>query len=55
MTMKSVFNVASSATRLGAYESPDAQVVLLHPEGVLCSSVEGVGHGDFELDESYGI
>ena len=36
--MKSVFNVASSATRLGAYESPDAQVVLLHPEGVLCSS-----------------
>jgi hypothetical protein len=52
--MKSVFNVASSATRLGAYESPDAQVVLLHPEGVLCSSV-GVGHEGFYGDDDESI
>ena len=39
----------------GDYVSPEVVVVLLESEGVLCSSVEGVGHNDFDLGESYDI
>jgi hypothetical protein len=35
----------------GAYESPAVSVVLFQPEGVLCGSVEGSGHGDFTYDD----
>ena len=37
------------------YVSPEVVVVLLESEGILCSSVEGVGHNDFALGESYDI
>lgn len=37
------------------YVSPEVVVVLLESEGILCSSVEGVGHNDFNFGESYDI
>ena len=38
-----------------AYESPAVSVVLFQPEGVLCSSVTGIGHDDFEVDREYDL
>lgn len=37
----------------GDYASPSVKTVLLQPEGVLCSSLEGVSHDGFEEDGYY--
>lgn len=39
----------------GDYESPMARPLFLQPEGVLCSSVEGVAHDDFYFGEEFDI
>ena len=38
-----------------AYESPAVSVVLFQPEGVLCGSVTGSGHDDFEVGGEYDL
>ena len=40
---------------LGEYVSPEVKVILLQPEGVLCSSVNGIGHDDFTMGDSFDL
>lgn len=37
------------------YTSPEVRVVLIQPEGVLCSSVEGISHEEFSEGGSYDL
>lgn len=37
------------------YVSPETKVVLLQPEGILCSSVYGDEHESFSLGDEYVI
>ena len=37
------------------YTSPEVRVVLIQPEGVLCSSVEGISHEEFSEGGSYEL
>lgn len=37
------------------YTSPKVRVVLIQPEGVLCSSVEGISHEEFSEGGSYDL
>lgn len=39
----------------GAYQSPDVKVVVYRSEGVLCASVTGIGHDDFEAGGSFDL
>lgn len=37
------------------YTSPEVRVVLIQPEGVLCSSVEGISHEEFSEGGLYEL
>lgn len=37
------------------YTSPEVKVVLIQPEGVLCSSVEGISHEEFSEGGYYEL
>lgn len=37
------------------YSSPEVRVVLFQPEGVLCSSVEGISHEEFSEGGYYEL
>lgn len=37
------------------YISPEVRVVLIQPEGVLCSSVEGISHEKFSEGDYYEL
>ncbi len=37
------------------YTSPEVRVVLIQPEGVLCSSVEGISHEEFSEGGYYEL
>ena len=39
----------------GRYKSPEIKTVHLLSEGVMCSSVLGIGHEDFTMGESYDL
>jgi hypothetical protein len=43
----------SPATR--TYVAPHARVVLFQSEGALCTSVMGIFHESFEIDETYEL
>ena len=37
------------------YASPEMKIVLFQPEGVLCSSVQGIEHEDFTPGEEFDL
>lgn len=37
------------------YTSPEVKIVLIQPEGVLCSSVEGISHEEFSEGGYYEL
>lgn len=49
------FNAVTSAAEVRKYVSPEVKVVLIQPEGVLCSSVEGVSHEGFSEGGYYEL
>lgn len=46
-------NAAVTAANRGEYVSPEVKVVLVQPEGVLCSSVQGIDNEDFTDGGNY--
>ena len=55
MVKNVTFDAASSAARLGEYVAPEVKTLLFQPEGVLCSSVQGIAHEDFSEGGYYEI
>ena len=56
MKENNLFNVALSCHSFeGRYKSPEIKTVHLLSEGVMCSSVLGIGHEDFTMGESYDL
>ena len=53
--MMEVRNALVSEQNLGAYVSPETKVVDFVAEGVLCSSVNGIGHDDFTMGDSFDL
>ena len=39
----------------GDYVTPETKVIDLLSEGVLCSSVNGIGHDDFTMGDSFDL
>lgn len=39
----------------GEYVTPETKVIDLQSEGVLCSSVNGIGHDDFTMGDSFDL
>ena len=39
----------------GEYVTPETKVIDLLVEGVLCSSVNGIGHDDFTMGDSFDL
>ena len=39
----------------GEYVTPETKVIDLQSEGVLCSSVNGIGHEDFTMGDSFDL
>ena len=39
----------------GSYVAPETKVIDLLAEGVLCSSVNGIGHDDFTMGDSFDL
>ena len=40
---------------LSEYVAPEVKVIDLLSEGVLCSSVNGIGHDDFTMGDSFDL
>ena len=56
MKENNLFDVALSChSFVGRYKSPEIKTVHLLSEGVMCSSVLGIGHEDFTMGESYDL
>ena len=46
--MNKVMKKCVDLQEVARYTSPEMKIVLFQPEGVLCSSVQGIEHEDFE-------
>ena len=53
--MKEVRNTLMGEKLQRAYVAPESKVVLIHSEGLLCSSVTGSGHDDFTDGGSFDL
>lgn len=53
--VKNVMSNVVTSPHGGEYITPAVKVVLFQPEGVLCSSVEGISHEEFSEGGYYEL
>ena len=53
--MNEVKNTLMGESVNGSYVAPETKVIDLQSEGVLCSSVNGIGHDDFTMGDSFDL
>ena len=53
--MNEVKNTLMGESVNGSYVAPETKVIDLLAEGVLCSSVTGIGHDDFTMGDSFDL
>lgn len=53
--VKNVMSNVVTSPHGGEYITPAVKVVLFQPEGVLCSSVEGISHEEFSEGGIYEL